>query len=314
MWFGLQRRSRKEALVAYLFLLPNFLGFMIFTSLPVLVSLLLSFFSWDLLTSPHFVGFANFAKLLGFRLTEEGIKFNDPHFWYYVGNTIFLMLGIPAGVFGSLAVALAMNQKLKGIVFFRTVFFLPTICSGVAIVILWKAMYNPDFGLINNMISKIADLLHIPLQGPAWLSSPLWAKPAIMIMAFWIGLGGYNMILYLAALQGIPQELYEAAEIDGASGWQKFWNITWPMISPTTFFIVIMSIIGGFQGGFMYAYILTGGGPAGATTTIEYYIFNNLYVFQKAGYAASVAWVLFLMIFIFTRIYWKYGGKIVHYH
>jgi multiple sugar transport system permease protein len=127
-------------------------------------------------------------------------------------------------------------------------------------------------------------------------------------------IGGYNMVLYLAALQGIPRDLYEAAEIDGASGWQQFRYITLPLLTPTTFFITIMSIIGGFQAGFTFIYILTGGGPAGSTTTIMYYIFNNLYVFQKAGYAAAISWVLFLMIFFFTRLYWKYGGKVVHYY
>ena len=121
------------------------------------------------------------------------------------------------------------------------------------------------------------------------------------------------MILYLAALQGIPRDFYDAADIDGASGWQKFWNITWPMISPTTFFIAIMATIGGFQGGFMQAYIMTRGGPAGATTTLEYYIFNNLYSWQHAGYAASIAWFLFIAIFIVTLFNWKFGGKLVHY-
>jgi multiple sugar transport system permease protein len=135
-----------------------------------------------------------------------------------------------------------------------------------------------------------------------------------MLMSFWLTLGGYNMILYLAALQGISKELYEAAEIDGASGWHKFWAITLPLISPTTFFIFIMSIIGGFQGGFMSAYIMTGGGPAGSTTTLEYYIFNNLYVFQHAGYAATIAWVLFIIIFGVTLFNWKYGGRLVQYH
>lgn len=305
--------STREAITAYLFLMPNFLGFLVFTSLPVLASLTLSFFNWDILTPPKFVGLQNFIKLLGFHTEEGRLIANDPLFWKYTLNTLFLMMAIPVNMMGSLFLALVMNQKLKGIIFFRTIYFLPTICSGVAICLLWRWIYNPDFGLLNTFIAKVGEILHIPLKGPDWLSSTAWAKPALMIMGFWGAVGGHNMILYLAALQGIPRELYESAEIDGASGWQKFWAITFPMISPTTFFITIMSIIGGFQAGFMQAYIMTGGGPAGATTTINYYIYNNAYQWFKMGYASSIAWFLFIVILIVTLINWRFGGKVVHY-
>lgn len=315
------KAKHRETLAAYLFLTPNFIGFLVFTFLPVIFSLVLSFFHWELLTPGgnifsglKFVGLSNFMKLLGLHIENGKIIPNDPHFWYYLFNTVFLMLAIPIGIFGSLLLALAMNQKLKGIVLYRMIFFLPTICPIAANVILWKVLLNPDFGLINNFIIKIGSLLGISLTGPNWLSDPHWVKPAIMLISLWMTIGGYNMILYLAALQGIPKDLYEAAEIDGASGWQKFRYITLPMLSPTTFFITIMSIIGGFQGGFAVIYILTGGGPAGASTTIMYYIFTNLYEFQKAGYAAAIAWVLFVIIFFFTRLYWKKGGKLVHYY
>ncbi|MCM8798561.1 MAG: sugar ABC transporter permease [Candidatus Omnitrophica bacterium] len=304
----------KETVTAYLFLLPNFLGFLIFTSLPVIFSLLLSFFQWDFLNPPRFIGLSNFVKLLGFSFKNGYLFPNDPHFWYYVFNTLFLMLVIPLEIFGALIVALALNQKIKGIVFYRTIFYLPTICSGVAIAIMWRGILNPDFGLLNTLLEKVSSFFHLDLQGPNWLSHPFWARISMMLVGLWTIIGGNNCLLFLAALQSIPRDLYEAAEIDGANCWQKFWKITWPMISPTTFFIAIMSIIGGFQGGFMLAYIMTGGGPGGATTTIEYYIFNNLYTFQKAGYAASIAWVLFIIIFFFTRISWKYGGKLVEYH
>lgn len=315
------KAKNKETLAAYLFLTPNFIGFLIFTFLPVVLSLILSFFQWELIggegglfSGLKFVGFSNFVKLLGFHFEEGKIVANDPHFWYYLFNTIFLMLAIPVGIFGSLILALAMNQKLKGIVFFRLIFFLPTICPIAATAILWKVLLNPDFGLINNFISRFGQFIGLTLRGPNWLSDYRWVKPAIMLVSLWMTVGGYNMILYLAALQGIPRDLYEAAEIDGASGWQKFRYITLPMLSPTTFFITIMSIIGGLQGGFAIIYILTGGGPAGASTTIMYYIFNNLYEFQKVGYAAAIAWILFVLIFFFTRIYWKRGGKLVHYY
>lgn len=312
---GLSIKKRYyQPLAAYLFLLPNFVGFLIFTSIPVLASLALSFVKWDMLTwPPNFIGLGNFVKLLGFQLGPGNLIANDPLFWKYLGNTLFLMMVIPLEIFGALILAMAMNQKIKGMVAYRTIYFLPTITSGVAICILWIWIYNTEFGLLNTIITRLGEFLHIPLQGINWLTSTKWAKPSLMMMGLWVMIGGYNMILYLAALQGIPRVLYDAADIDGASGWQKFWNITWPMISPTTFFIAIMATIGGFQGGFMQAYIMTRGGPAGATTTLEYYIFNNLFSWQHAGYAASIAWFLFIVIFIITFINWKFGGKLVHY-
>ena len=318
---GLNLKSKnKESLAAFLFLTPNMIGFLVFIFLPVVFSLILSFFQWELIGSGEslfsnlkFVGFTNFIKLLGFHLKGGHLVANDPHFWQYLYNTIFLMLAIPVGILGSLVLAIAVNQRLKGVVLYRVIFFLPVICPIAAIAVLWKVLLNPDFGLINSLIVKFSTLLGLELAGPNWLSDARWAKPAIMIVNLWMTIGGYNMILYLAALQGIPKDLYEAANIDGASSWHKFRYITVPMISPTTFFITIMSIIGGLQGSFAIIYILTGGGPAGSSTTIMYYIFTNLYEFQKAGYAAAVAWVLFILIFLFSRVYWKKGGSLVHY-
>lgn len=296
------KSSTKETFAAYCFLAPNFIGFMVFTSIPVLASFVLSFMKWDLLSAPQFVGFQNFKTL-----------FQDTFFWKYCWNTVYLMLAIPFSIAGSLVLALALNQRIKGIVFFRTVYFLPTICSGVAIYMLWRLIYSPDFGIFNTFIAKFGDLINAPLQGPYWLTDENWAKPALMIMNVWQMVGGYNMILYLAALQGVPRFLYEAAEIDGANGWQKFWAVTWPQISPTTFFIATMSIIGGFQAGFDPAYIMTGGGPNGSTTTIIYYIYNNAFVWHQMGYAAAISWVLFLVIFCVTLGQWKFFGKVVHY-
>ena len=304
-------RSRKARLLDYLtsvlFLLPNFLGFLLFTLGPTIASLLLSFTDWDLLTPPKWVGLANFIKLLGFHKTAEGWKPNDPYFWYYLWNTIFYMFFIPVGMGLSLLMALLFNRKVKGVVVFRTIYFLPSVCSGVAIAILWRWLYNPDFGLINYLLSKIG------IKGPDWLASTKWAKPAIALMGLWAGLGGYNTVLYLAALQNVPRDLYEAAQVDGANPWQRFRYVTWPSLSPTTFFIFIMSVIGGFQGGFMQAYLMTGGGPAGSTTTLSYYIYNNAYRWYHMGYASAIAWVLFILVFIVTLINWKYGGRKVAY-
>ena len=297
------KSSTKEAWAAYSFLTPNLIGFLVFTSLPVIASLGLSFVVWDLFSPPQFVGFANFIRL-----------FQDRFFWKYCWNTVYLMAAIPISMAGSLLLALALNQKLKGIVFFRTIYFLPTICSGVAIYMLWRILYNSDFGLFNSTIAKLGEIFHLSLRGPNWLTDEAWAKPALIIMSVWQTVGGYNMILYLAALQGVPRDLYEAAEIDGANSWQKFWNVTWPQISPTTFFIATMSIIGGFQAGFDPAFIMTGGGPNGSTTTIIYYLFNNAFQWHQMGYAAAIAWVLFLIIFSLTVIKWKVYGKTVYYY
>ncbi|MCD5401753.1 sugar ABC transporter permease [candidate division NPL-UPA2 bacterium] len=301
------KRKIREAASGYIFLMPNFLGFLLFTSGPVLFSLFLAFTRWDLFTPMEWVGLENFVRLLWFHREGGALVANDPRFWQYLGNTGFLMLGIPVGMAGSLFLALVMNQRLKGIVFFRTVYFLPSISIGIALFMLWRWIYNPDFGLMNSLLARIG------IEGPGWLTCTAWSKPALMIMSFWIGIGGFNMILYLAGLQGIDPELYEAASIDGAGSWQKFRHITWPMLSPTTFFIFIMSVISGFQGGFEMAYIMTGGGPAGATTTISFYIFNNAYQWFKMGYAASIAWVLFVMVFAVTILNWRLGGRVVHY-
>ncbi len=297
------KNSTKESLAAYAFLLPNLSGFLLFTSIPVISSLVLSFVKWDLFSPAVFVGLDNFTTL-----------FQDPFFWKYCWNTIYMMISIPVGMAGSLILALALNQKLKGIVFFRTVYFLPTLCSGVAIYMLWRLIYNPEFGVLNSMISAFGQLIGVQLKGPYWLTDEAWAKPALILMSVWQTVGGYNMILYLAALQGVPRDLYDAAEVDGANSWQRFWAVTWPQISPTTFFIAIMSIIGGFQAGFDPAYIMTGGGPNGSTTTIIYYLFNNAFQWHYMGYAAAIAWVLFIIVFLFTLVQWRVFGRTVHYY
>lgn len=305
--------AQREALAGYIFLAPNLIGFMVFTLIPVVLSLALSFVDWDMLSAPRFVGFRNFYNLLGFHLETGRMVANDPLFWKCVGNTLFLMIIIPVEIMASLALALVMNQKVRFINFFRAVYFLPTITNGVAICLLWAWLYNSDFGLFNNIVLKAGEMLQVPVQRVEWLTSVFWAKPSLMIMGLWIMLGGYNMILFMAALQGVPRELYEAAEMDGAGPWQKFWNVTWPMISPTTFFVFVMAVIGGFQGGFMQAYIMTGGGPDRSTTTLEYLIYNHLYSWQHVGYAASIAWFVFIVVFVVTVFNWKYGGKLVQY-
>ncbi len=308
-----RRRQVKDTLGACAFLLPNLLGFLIFTFFPILASLALSLTNWDVLqplTAKSLVGLRNFVELLGFHREAGRLAANDPDFWKYLWNTLFLMFGIPVGMVCSLALALLLNQKLRGVTVFRTIYFVPSICSGVAVALLWRWIYNPEYGLLNSFLFQF---VHFQ-EGPKWLYSTALAKPALIVMGLWAGMGGLNCLLYLAGLQGIPRELYEAADLDGANWWHKFRHITWKLLSPTTFFILIMSIIGGFQGGFMQAFLMTQGGPAGSTTTIMYYIYNNAFGgFYRMGYACAIAWILFLLVFGFTILNWKIGSKLVHY-
>lgn len=313
-------------MAGYLFIMPNFLGFLVFTSVPVLASFYLSFHKWDILSPRQYVGMDNFAKLVGCRrelvtvpvegkpgMTESVSKIvpRDPMFWQYSFNTLFLMASIPVNILASLGLALLLSRRMRGVVLFRTVFFLPSITVGVALYMLWRWIYNPDFGLLNAAISKICYVVHLPYHRIEWLTSTRWAKPALMLMTTWTTVGGRTMILYLAALQTIPRELYEAAQIDGSTASQRFCHITWPMLMPTTFFVFIMSLISGFQGGFEAQYIMTQGGPAGSTTGIAYYIYITAFQWFHMGYAAAVAWVLFVIIFVLTLVTWRFGRQAV---
>ncbi len=285
----------------------------------------------------------------------------DPRFWQYLYNTLFLMLGIPPSIAGSLGLALLLNHDLRlpaermrrlagaglcifcglatlvlcivldwgnagvvgmvlwcalalgcatGMVAFRTIYYLPSFTAGVAIMILWKALYNPESGAINAVLQFCYNLFGLDLPTPDWLGSILWAKPALIFMGIWIAVGGTNMLLYLSALSNVPQHLLEAAEIDGAGWWAKFRHVIWPQVLPATFFILIMSVIGGFQGGFEQARVMTGGGPAGETTTLSYYIYNKAFEELDLGYAAAVSWVLFAIIFVATAINWRFGKEL----
>lgn len=293
----------RSNLAGFSFLAPSLIGFSIFTLLPVVAAFGLSLFKWDLFNPPRFVGLDNFRQLLTWNDAMQ--TFGDRHFWKALLNTLFFMLAIPVTMLSSLLLAIALNKKLPGRIFFRTVYFIPTICSGVGLLLLWKFMYNAEFGLINRSLAYWFGI-H---DGPNWLMNPYLAKPAIMFMNVWISAGGTTMILYLAGLQGIPPELYEAAEIDGAGAWGKFWNVTVPGLKPTTFFIFTTALIGGFQGEFDSAYVLTQGGPNGATTTISYYIYQHGFEWFNMGYASAVSMLLFVLIFIVTLINWRIGGR-----
>lgn len=240
------------------------------------------------------VGFKNYQKIL----------FTDTRFKDYLLNTLFFLVIVPIGMAVSLILALAMNQPLKGIVAFRVLYFLPVISNIVAVALVWRWILNSDYGMLNQALRFIG--IENP---PQWFSNEWWARIAIVIVEVWKG-AGYNMMLYLAGLQGIPHYLYEAAEIDGASPMQQFWNITWPLLGPTNFFVLIMGVIGGFQA-FGTQYVLTNGGPKGATTTIVYYIYNNAFQWSKMGYATAISVILFIFVMIITAIQWKVNeGKV----
>jgi len=324
-----KREVKVEALTALAFILPNVLGFAVFMLFPIVASLVLSMFNWSPLhgaahfsESAQFVGLSNFWSVVGFHTHQAGGLFaNDAQFWRFLGNTVFLMLGIPFSILGSLLLASLLSRKIRGAPLFITVFFLPSIVTGVATFVLWGVLLNPESGVINALLGMAG--LDLPIRGLAqwlgvqdpllWHKSVTWAKPALILMGLWGSIGGYNMVLYLAALQSIPPTLYEAAEIDGANAFQKFRHVTWPMVSPTTFFIFTMALIRGFQGGFSAAYVMTEGGPAGATTTISYYIYNLAFSRRfEMGYASAVAWVLFIVTFALAMLNWRYGRRRVH--
>jgi multiple sugar transport system permease protein len=316
------RRRRAALLQALPFLLPNLIGFLAFTFLPVIACFALSLSDYrlapigslaDLREQVRFVGLGNFTRLLGFGREEGRLVASDPLFWRYLGNTLFLMLGIPLSIAGSLLLALLLNQRLRGITIFRTIYFLPTVSSAVAVCIVWKWIFHQqpnEIGLLNSVLMNMGIA-----NPPDWLGTMEWAKPAFIIMVLWLSVGGYNCVLYLAGLQGIPRELYEAADLDGAGAWARLRHITWPLLSPTTFFVVTMSIIAGLQGSFLFtaAFLMTGGGPAGATTTLMLYIYNYAIAWHQLGYAAAIAAVLSFLVFTFTLINWRYGQRLVHY-
>jgi len=326
-------RDTREFFTALGFLLPNFLGFAVFGAGPVLFSLVVSFSNWNL---QHTVPFRWTV------LDNYIMMMKDKAFWMYFFNTVYFMLGMPVAIAGSLLLAILLSQKLRGVIVYRTLFYLPCITSGVALMILWKALYNPDFGPINTIMNWALAKLGInhllillggkAVSAPQWLLSTknllamsveeikmtlgqwgLGARDALIFMGIWVAIGGNNMILYIAALSNVPQELYEAAEIDGAGKWAIFKNVTWPQLAPTTFFIVVMSFIGGLQGGFEQARVMTGGGPAGTTTTLTYYIYVKAFEEFQIGYASAMSWVLFMIIFAVTIVNWKFGARELNY-
>ena len=298
--------TNKRYWEGYLFIAPWLIGFVIFTLGPVMASLYLSFTKYDMVSVPIWIGFGNFQDL-----------FKDNLFKRSLWNTLYYaVFTIPLSLTFSMILAMLLNNKLKGIYTFRAIYYLPAITSGVAISLLWRWLFHPDLGLINKALTIIG---FSQSMCPKWLTDPHWAMPAIIIMSVWGGLGG-SMLIYLAGLQGIPEQLYEACELDGANPWQKFWNVTLPMLSPTIFFNLIMAIIGSFQV-FVTVFIMTSnqgasiepGGPANSTLVYVLYLYRNGFRYLNMGTACAMAWVLFVIILVLTLINFYFSKKWVNY-
>jgi len=288
--------AKRNTLSFYLFIAPWMLGFIAFTLGPIIASFGLSFTQYDMMLAPKYVGLQQYQRL-----------FADPLFYTSLSNTLFIVaLAVPTSMISSFLVALLLNQKVRGMAAYRTAYYIPSIVPAVASAALWMYLLQPQWGVVNGLLQAIG------LPAPGWLASQAWAKPAIVLVMVW-GSGG-TMIIYLAGLQDIPEALYEAAEIDGAGRWGKLRHVTLPLMTPTIFFTLVMSIISTFQV-FAVIFVLTDGmgGPVNSTLVYLIYIYRNAFVFFKMGYTSAMSWVLFLIILVLTLIQFRMAPLWVYY-
>ena len=291
----LSRRERRSLLIGLAFVSPWLLGFLLFTAYPVIASLAFSFTDYNVVSAPRFVGWRNYLEL-----------FRDPLFSTSLANTIYLAaIGIPVSLVASLAIAMLLNGKVRFQGLYRTVYFLPSVVPAVAVALLWRWFLNPDFGPVNQALEAVG------IPGPGWLADPAWSKPALVLASLW-GVGG-SMVIYLAGLQNVPVELYEAADLDGANRWQRVRYVTLPMLSPVILFNLIMGVITSFQA-FTNIYVMTGGGPGNSTLVYALYLYKNAFQFFKMGYASAMAWVLLMitalaLVVIFRTSGWVHDGR-----
>ena len=285
---GNRKQARRTTLIGWSFILPNFLGFLAFTLIPVLAAFALAFMDWNAFSAPEWAGLGNFQKMFG-----------SETFWIALTNTIGYTLGhVPLTLALALMLAMLLNRKLKGIGFFRVAIFFPYITSLVAVAVVWNMLFNPTTGPINQVLEGIGIA-----NPPGWTSSSDWAMPAVIITSVWRDMG-YYMILYLAGLQAIPTELYEAAEVDGASTWQRFWNVTVPGLRPTTFFVLVMLTVSSFKV-FDLIVVMTGGGPGRSTTVLSQLIYQEGISQGNFGYSSAISLVLFLIVLTVTVTQFK---------
>ena len=283
--------------VGVMFCLPLIVGLFGFTAYPIAASFAYSLADYPVLDPPKFVGGKNYAELM-----------HDRRFWLSVGNTVYYgLFAVPLGILVGLGMAMLLNLKIKGQAFYRTMFFLPSIVPLVASCVLWNQILNPQAGLLNAGLRFIG----VPdAYIPGWLTDESWSKPALILMSLWAAGGG--MVLYLAALQDVPQELYESASLDGATAWHRFLHVTLPMISPVILFNLVMGLIGVWQV-FDSAYIMTGGGPWDSTLFYSLNLFNTAFTEFRFGYASAMAWVMFVIILTSTLAVIRLSGRFVHY-
>jgi multiple sugar transport system permease protein len=286
--------QRREALNFYLFTSPWLLGFLIFVLFPIGFSLYLSFTEYNVVTPPSFIGGTNYAKLV-----------QDPLFWKSLSNTaIYTALHLPLSLILALVLALLLNRDLRGASFFSSIYYLPSVIPIVSTSLMWMWIFNLKWGILNLLLRAVG------LKAIPWLGSEFWSKPALVVMSLWWV--GTNMLIYLASLKDVPPELYEAAEVDGANAWTKFWRITLPMISPTILFTMIMGVIGSFQV-FAQADIMTEGGPQDATLFLVLYLYNSAFRWLRMGYSSTLAWALFVIVLVMTIVILKLSSRQVYY-
>lgn len=280
------KRTQREALAAYMYLSPSALIFLVFTVGPAIFVLYISLYHWDFLNQmmSTFVGFGNYAQLL-----------QSADFWHSLWMTLYFVVGsVPVGVFGALLIAMLLMRPFRGRGLFRLVFFVPYVTPVVATSIVWLWLFNPQFGLFNELLQ----MAHLPTIG--WVQSVRFAMPSVIIYTLWHGIG-FNVVIFMAGLTTIPSDVGEAARIDGASPWQEFWAVTWPLLAPTTLFVVVINTIGALQA-FTQFFTLTGGGPVNATTTASFYLYQQAFVFYHTGYAAALAVIIFLITAALTFV------------
>lgn len=292
----LSKKELRKNLIAYSFILPNFLGFAIFTLIPMIFAFALAFLNWDGSNAITFAGLDNFKRL-----------FQDSTFRISILNTIYYSIGtVPLTLAASLGIAVLLNKKIFARNFFRTVFFFPYVASLIAVAVVWNMIFNPSMGIVNSFLMSMG-----VSNPPGWTSSTTWAMPVIIFVSIWKNMG-YYMVIYLAALQGIPAELYEAASLDGANSWQKFKNVTLPMLTPTTFFVSIMLTIACFKV-FDFVYMMTQGGPGRSTMVLVYHIYNTAFKEFSYGYSSAMSMVLFAIVLLITIFQFRSEKKWVSY-
>lgn len=287
-------RVRRNRINGWLFISPWAFGFLVFILFPFIASLYYSFTNYDIISAPHLIGFQNYSKLM-----------HDPLFWHSLYNTLYYtVIFVPLSTVVSIGIALLLNMNIRGLTIYRTIFYLPAIVPFVASSVLWIWLFNPSFGFLDALLRTVG------LPAPGWLYSAAWVKPSMILMSLW-GLG-QTVVIYLAGLQGVPKELYEAAIIEGANAWQRSIKITIPMISPVILFNVIMGLIGSFQF-FTQAFVMTQGGPDNASMFFALYLYQQAFQFLHLGYASAMAWLLFVLILVVTLLVYRGSSRYVYY-